>query len=277
MGCLASRWLCGWFALLLLLGVSAIAQTPRALDWDAITKESTLKPGETNLHFTFYFTNVYGQKVVIQEVTTSCGCTVAKLPQVPWELAPGTNGQVDVFFDARGKWGTITKPVFVHTSRGMTVLTVVAKLASQPPVQLNRPPPVPGFRAPMLNVTNDVSRDKNMELAKGDRQAVFKGACANCHSDPAFAKSGPPLYQAACGICHDSPQRAQMVPDLHHLNHPTGVDYWRQWIAHGKEGTLMPAFAKPDGGPLDAVQIESLVAFLNQSFIPKPVAAPVTK
>jgi mono/diheme cytochrome c family protein len=251
--------------LFLCLGICAPAENPPFLAWDAMSKENTAKAGDTNLHYFFNFTNVYGKEVVIQAVTTSCGCTVARLPQIPWALAPGTNGQIEVVFDARGKWGTITKAVFVQTTRGVNVLNIIAKMEPRPPVPNNLPPapPLPGRST--FQTTAPANREKNMELAKGDRQAVFKKDCAWCHADPAHGKTGPQLYTVACGICHDSQNRAQMVPDLHHLNHPTDVEYWKQWIAHGKEGTLMPAFSNAEGGPLDPAQVASLVEFLSSN------------
>jgi hypothetical protein len=74
-----------------------------------------------------------------------------------------------------------------------------------------------------------------------------------------------------CGICHDSPNRATMVPDLHKLTVPTNQDFWQTWITTGKAGTLMPAFAAAQGGPLNDVQIASLAAYLNAA-IPSHVA-----
>ena len=105
-------------------------------------------------------------------------------------------------------------------------------------------------------------RDRNMQLALADRQAVFKNDCAACHAYPTTAKSGAELYGAACGICHDAEHRASMVPDLRALNKPTDRPYWHEWITKGKAGTLMPAFAKSEGGPLDDGQIQSLVDYL---------------
>ena len=40
---------------------------------------------------------------------------------------------------------------------------------------------------------------------------------------------------------------------------PRDAAFWRGLIAHGREKTLMPAFAQSDGGPLQDTQIESLV------------------
>jgi hypothetical protein len=54
-----------------------------------------------------------------------------------------------------------------------------------------------------------------------------------------------------------------MVPDLNNLKVPTNREFWRTWITYGKPGTLMPAFAGSQGGPLTDMQIASLAAYLN--------------
>jgi mono/diheme cytochrome c family protein len=108
-----------------------------------------------------------------------------------------------------------------------------------------------------------MDRNKNQELAKADRQAVFKGDCASCHVQPVMGKMGKDLYDKACGICHDSEHRATMVPDLHALKHDTNLDFWKTWASQGKPGTLMPAFALSEGGPLNDAQINSLAQYLS--------------
>jgi hypothetical protein len=54
-----------------------------------------------------------------------------------------------------------------------------------------------------------------------------------------------------------------MVPDLHNLKVPTNDEFWRTWTAHGKPGSLMPAFATAEGGPLNDMQIASIATYLN--------------
>jgi mono/diheme cytochrome c family protein len=110
-------------------------------------------------------------------------------------------------------------------------------------------------------------------MAKADRQAVFQGDCATCHVKPGTSKYGKPLYDAVCAICHESKTRASMVPDLHNIKTPTNVEFWQTWIAHGKAGSLMPAFSTTDGGPLLDMQITSLAGYLNAT-IPSQVAPP---
>lgn len=229
------------------------------LAWDSELKEYTLKPGEAEAHFTFFFTNVSSENVLITSAAASCGCTVPKLPSLPWTNAPGAIGEIPVTMNVAGKNGVVFKTVTVNTDKGPKILTVKANIPTAPVVP---PPPV--------------DRNKNQELAKADRQAVFKGDCARCHVEPTRGKMGAELYKAACGICHEAEHRAAMVPDLHALNHDTNADFWKTWAAQGKSGTLMPAFAVSEGGPLSELQITSLVQYLATTIPPqavKPAAA----
>jgi mono/diheme cytochrome c family protein len=99
---------------------------------------------------------------------------------------------------------------------------------------------------------------------------LFQGECVACHVKPGQDKSFKALYDADCGICHDSDHRSALVPDLRTLKVPTNIDFWRTWIAHGKPGTLMPAFAKSDGGPLEDIQIANLANYLNSVIPSRP-------
>jgi len=234
--------------------VPVVAQ-PLPLVADADVKEYTAKPGETNAQFTFTLTNPSTNAVTINDVRASCSCTVAKLPSRPWVIEPGTNGQVHVTVDLRGKRGQITKLVYVYGATGTKTLTV----------KVNIPVVPPGAMA---------DRAKNIQVATADRQAVFKNDCAQCHAEPALGKNGEALYLAACANCHDSEHRASMVPNLHALNHPTDREHWKNWVTHGKAGTLMPAFAKAEGGPLGDEQINSLVDYLVEHIPSRPAAAP---
>jgi hypothetical protein len=66
------------------------------------------------------------------------------------------------------------------------------------------------------------------------------------------------------------------VPDLRALKHPTDADFWRQWITYGRAGSMMPAFAAAEGGPLSPKQIDALVEFMVKAFpnrTPQPAQA----
>jgi mono/diheme cytochrome c family protein len=88
---------------------------------------------------------------------------------------------------------------------------------------------------------------------------------------PAFGKTGSALYEAACQICHDTTHRNEMVPDLNIARTERDYEYWKTWIANGKDGSLMPAFAKEHGGPLTDAQIMSLAHYLSRTLARSPV------
>lgn len=230
--------------------------------WDADNKEVTVKAGTPEARFTFNLTNVSSSNVTIKAVQTSCGCTAAHLPQMPWTLEPGAKGQFDVTMNLLGKMGAVTKVVTINSDQGTKSLFVKSIIEPAPAVAA-------GGTDPAM-----ADRTRNQQLASADRQAVFKGDCARCHVEPTVGKTGKELYAAACGICHEAEHRATMVPNLHALNHETNPEYWKNWIEHGKAGSLMPAFGVKDGGILTDAQIASLVNFLSTT-IPQKATAQV--
>jgi mono/diheme cytochrome c family protein len=237
-------------AIVLAAWMTCAVISAQPLVWDQPSKEYAAKSGETNVTFTFAVTNVAATNVVIRSVRTSCGCTVAKLPKLPWELGPGASGTLDVVMDFRGKRGTVSKVVSVDSTAGVKLLIV------------------------KVVIPEGDSRANNIMMALADRQAVFRNDCASCHVQPTIGKTGAALYATACGICHEAEHRASMVPDLKALNKPTDHAYWHTWVTKGKEKSLMPAFARAEGGPLDDQQVASLVEYLTQRFRPRPVVAP---
>jgi cytochrome c2 len=252
------------FALILGIttGCSALAESevvvvsPReetALAFDATTKEYTAKPGEESCTFRFKVKNTSDKEVVINQVRTSCGCTIAKLPSQPWHIAPSAGGEITLVMDLRGKTGTIIKTATIDLPTSFKQLTIVVTV-------------------PDISALPNPNRTINQQIAKLDRQTIFKNDCADCHATPARGQMGPALYTVACAICHDSKERASAVPDLHALSHPTDADFWRQTILHGKPNSMMPGFAQAEGGPLTGAQIDSLVAYLASEFVQPPAA-----
>jgi mono/diheme cytochrome c family protein len=242
-----------WLSIVIAFFVcSSKGGTSNLLAWDSIHKEVICKPGDRFAHFAFSVTNVSTGEVAITNALTSCGCTVAKLPAQPWILKPQSGGEIEVTVDLTNKVGTVKKAVFVMISNApMETLSVEATIS------LVIPPP------PMMS---DADRIRNVQLARANAQAIFKGDCATCHAAPAAGKSGAALYSAVCGICHDAGVRqASMVPPLRSLKKPTSFDFWKNTIANGVTNSLMPGFAKPNGGPLSEAQIDSLAEYLVKS------------
>jgi len=191
-------------------------------------------------------TNFTPCNVTILNVHPSCGCTTAELPPTPWTIPPGTSGEIKLSINLAGKSGTIIKTVAVTTDKGKKDLML----------RVNILPPV------VVKMTEE-QKAAGIAAAKVDRQAVFKGDCASCHLKNVGGTYGQQLFNSACAICHEAENRATMVPDLGKLRVPTNQEFWRTWITFGKPGSLMPAFAASQGGPLSDLQIASLAQYLN--------------
>lgn len=238
------------------------------MTFDADSKTVDVKVGEIAAKFTFYFTNVSTQEVSITALRPSCGCTAAKLPETPWKISPGQTGPLSAEMNVVGSFGFKTKGLTVETSAGNKFLTLMAKLPdAPPPATVVTPTNPPGHTA---MARSETERARNMQTALGDRQAVLKGDCAKCHVEPAVGKKGKELYVAACAICHNAERKNAMVVDLYDKyknvpEHPA-PEFWNMFITMGKPGTLMPAFAKEQGGFLSGEQVASLVEYLNKDF-----------
>jgi mono/diheme cytochrome c family protein len=222
---------------------------PNPLVWDAMEKQVDL-PGMTNVaYFTFWFTNTSTTDATIGAVGADCDCTVIDVRErFPWVVGPGASGSLDTRVNIRGRFGLFVKTIDVYTSHGKQVLTVRMNIPLTPAL-------------PNVSV-----RQKDLLVAQADRQAVFRNSCAVCHATPTLGLTGRNLFEKACAICHAAEPRAEIVPDLAALPLATDADYWRAWITSGKAGSVMPAFAKSEGGILDPNQIESLVEYLTREF-----------
>ncbi|MFO1460296.1 MAG: DUF1573 domain-containing protein [Verrucomicrobiota bacterium] len=226
------------------------AGKPGVLEFDSTNKHVDLVEGEKKASFTFSVTNRSTDTVTISYINTSCGCTAGKLPTSPWVLKPGEGGFIDVTMDVTGKLGTVNKTATVVASTGSYPLSVSVTIPTPSPTTMDR--------------------TRNTQVALADRQAVFRNDCAACHAQPVYGKTGRELYEAACGICHEAEHRATMVPDLRTRLKNSDQNYWAKWISDGRVGSLMPAFAGRNGGPLSDAQIASLVQYLEEDYKKNP-------
>ena len=62
----------------------------------------------------FVFTNEGDAPLVVIEVNTNCGCTVADFPQAP--IAPGMQGVITITYDPEGRPGEFAKEIVVKTN-----------------------------------------------------------------------------------------------------------------------------------------------------------------
>jgi len=211
--------------------------------------ERRAAPGGPVVEFPFVFTNLATVPVVVRSVRTSCGCTVVRLPGLPWTVGAGQVGRFSVGFDPERRRGVLTKSVWLSTSLGVKSLRIRASLTL-----------APGEEDPA------VVRERNLEVSLADRTALFRDGCAECHARPAEGLQGGELFEAVCAICHDAEPRSPLVPDLGGVLKPRERAYWVRWISEGGEGSVMPGFAAWRGGPLHGGQVESLADYLMERF-----------
>jgi mono/diheme cytochrome c family protein len=223
------------------------------LAWDADFKRATASANDKDVWFHFWVTNVCATNVLVLDVDTSCGCAVARLPSLPWVLAPGNSGPIRVNLDLRLRASPVVKGVEVRTSAGLKALVVRAEWTGTNTVGTT-----------VSASTTEADRACNLQAALRDRQALFRGHCAQCHAQPAAGRRGRELYTTVCAICHESVRRSPLVPDLRTRRLPATLTAWRRLMASGVEGSVMPGFALKIGGPLTEDQIDSLAIYFLQ-------------
>lgn len=89
-----------------------------------------LMEGE-RVSYIFKFTNKGKEDLIISDVSTSCGCTVASFPKDP--LKPGEEGKLEVVFDSKGERGYQSKSITVLTNSqpNKSILFVQAVVKTQ--------------------------------------------------------------------------------------------------------------------------------------------------
>jgi len=78
--------------------------------------------------YNFKFTNTGAADLLINRVTSTCGCTVSNYPRTP--IKSRENGTIEVTFNSRGKKGHQNKAITVmaNTEPNKTVLRVKARV-----------------------------------------------------------------------------------------------------------------------------------------------------
>jgi hypothetical protein len=76
------------------------------------------------VEYTFRFSNIGNEPLMITNITTQCGCTAPKgWPRDP--ILPGDKGEITIVFDSSGKFGRVNK-----------VATVMSNAANKDGVQI---------------------------------------------------------------------------------------------------------------------------------------------
>lgn len=99
-------------AIFMLAGIgTAVAQNAPQIEFKTETIDyGEIKKGSDGVRI-FEFTNTGDAPLVIENVTSSCGCTVPKKPEGP--ILPGETGEIEVKYDTK-RVGPIRKTVTVY-------------------------------------------------------------------------------------------------------------------------------------------------------------------
>lgn len=73
----------------------------------------TIHQGEVVTHV-FEFTNTGKKPIIIDNASSTCGCTIPTYPREP--VAPGEKGHIDVRFDSHAKVGQVIKIVTLRAN-----------------------------------------------------------------------------------------------------------------------------------------------------------------
>jgi len=192
----------------------------------------------------FPLRNVGDADLVLEEVTTPCGCT-AVLPEKT-VLKPGEETRIDVTYDSAARAGEVERIITVR---------------SNDPVE------------PVLELRVVADVDASMHAAFEAGEALFGPKCGECHYDPAEGLAGGPLYEAVCFFCHGKAREGKTATALR-VYPPSADPYLTEMISRGRPGTEMPGFAREHGGPLSPDQVRSLVQLLHTEPPPAPAPEP---
>lgn len=101
----------GWVSILMCVVASFVHAG--GLKWEETVVSVKAQPKDQQAETIFAFTNTYSRPVEIKKISTSCGCTTAKLAKMRYQ--PGESGEVHVVFKFGGRKGTQVKSILVRT------------------------------------------------------------------------------------------------------------------------------------------------------------------
>ncbi len=106
---------------------SANTQLPAISFDESVHDFGKITQGE-RVKWSFHFVNTGNSNLVISNVSTTCGCTVADYPKDP--IAPGKDGKIEVEFNSEGKSGMVDRKVTVvsNCEPNSTVLTIKSEV-----------------------------------------------------------------------------------------------------------------------------------------------------
>jgi mono/diheme cytochrome c family protein len=217
--------------------------------------------------YVFRMHNVGGEPLVIQDVSTSCGCTLLNLKDK--FIEPGKTGDLEVVMDTTMKQGYVKKRIDVFSNDPEHPKVSVFLAANV----------LPGVKSKAGDKSGSGMEEMSMGLGKGKtafdphvglsetgKAKIFTGRCATCHVQMGKGKLGGDLFQADCAMCHgqnaEGAEGPALVPGNYHdaefFNHIQKV------VRYGSPTHVsMPGFLKDAGGPLTEGEINSILLYLQ--------------
>jgi hypothetical protein len=98
---------------LLVMNTALASGQPKIKFKETVWNFGKVKQGDVLSH-EFIFTNGGDATLVIQKVSTSCGCTAALVSAD--KIQPGKEGRIEIKFDTRGYGGPVSKLVYVDSN-----------------------------------------------------------------------------------------------------------------------------------------------------------------
>jgi len=101
-------------SMILLFVVFSISAQPK-LSFDKLQHDfGKVNESDGSVTYDFAFKNAGTAPLVIQNVTTTCGCTTPEWPKQP--IRPGDTGFIKVGYDVKGRPGAIDRTITVHSN-----------------------------------------------------------------------------------------------------------------------------------------------------------------
>lgn len=103
--------------------LSATSNPKAVIEWEQMSYDFGEVPINEPIQVNFSFSNPGMIPLIISDVKTSCGCTVANYPKQP--INSGTSGSISVTFDAKSP-GHFSKTITVYSNsqEGITNLYI---------------------------------------------------------------------------------------------------------------------------------------------------------
>jgi hypothetical protein len=103
--------------------LSAISNPKATIKWEKLSYDFGEIPYNKPIQVNFSFKNPGMIPLIISDVKTSCGCTVADFPKQP--ITSGASGTISVTFDAKSPgYQSKTVTVYSNSQEGMTELYI---------------------------------------------------------------------------------------------------------------------------------------------------------